>query len=56
MLWNTIKYITNAFQKTIEYDEKYLTTNVLLIPITGMHEALILNENVIDGYKYDKTI
>ena len=49
----TIEYVTNAFEKTIGYDEKYLTTNVLLIPITGMHEAIILNDNVIDGYKYN---
>ena len=49
----TLDYIINAFNTTIKYKEKYLIEEVLMIPITGMHEALILNQNVFDGYKYN---
>ena len=49
-----VKYITNAFNITIDYDEEYLINEIMMIPITGMHEALILNDSVLDGYKYNK--
>ena len=51
---DTLSYIINAFYKTIKYKEIYLTDDVLMIPITGMHEAVILNQNALDGYKYNK--
>ena len=49
----TLNYIINAFNRTIRYKERYLLDEVLMIPITGMHEALILNENVLEGYAYN---
>ena len=49
-----VEYITNAFNTTINYDENYLINELIMIPITGMHEALILNDSVLDGYKYDR--
>ena len=49
----TLKYVIGAFNQTIKYKERYLLDEVLMIPITGMHEALILNQKVLDGYKYN---
>ena len=49
-----IEYISNAFNKTAEYPIDILTSEKLLIPVTGMHEALILNENTINGFEYNK--
>ena len=39
---NTTKYIINAFNRTIKHKEKYLLNDILMIPITRMHEASII--------------
>ena len=53
-LENTLAYLINAFNTTINYRESLLATELLFIPFSGMHEALILNKNVIEGYRYNK--
>ena len=49
----TLTYIINAFNRTIGYNEKYLLNEVLMIPTSGVNEALILNKYVLAGYKYN---
>ena len=53
-LENTQAYLINAFNTTINYRTALLSNELLFIPFSGMHEALIFNKNVIEGYRYNK--
>ena len=49
-----IDFVVNAFSKTVDYPREVLMNSKLVIPFVGMHEALIVNDNTLNGYLYDK--
>lgn len=49
-----IDFVVNAFSKTVDYPREVLMNSKLVIPFVGMHEAIIVNDNTLNGYLYDK--